>query len=79
MRRCLTIAIVVLLAGAAGYALGQRSVDGFEFTVEVSEDGVHLVSTDGSSWGAASYCGEDPRSFSFVVDERGVRSPDGSR
>jgi hypothetical protein len=76
MKRNIIWLLVAMLVGFIGYDLGQREVDGFEFTVTVSDSGVQLVSAEGSRWGSATYRGEDPRSFSFIVDELGVRSPE---
>ena len=77
MKRNTLWIIAILAVGFGAWNLGRASaeVDGFEFTVEVAEDGVHLVAMDGCNWRGASYCGEDPHSFSFIVDEAGVRSP----
>ncbi len=76
MKRNLIWLTVVLAAGIGGYAIGHSADTPFEFTVEVDGTGAHLVAVDGMNWGKASYCGEDPRHFSFVVDENGVRSPE---
>jgi hypothetical protein len=76
MKRNALWIVAMLVVGFGCWRLGRASaeVDGFEFTVEVTDAGVHLVATDGCEWGSASYRGEGPRSFAFIVDEAGVRS-----
>ncbi|MEN8008472.1 MAG: hypothetical protein ABFS42_15795 [Candidatus Krumholzibacteriota bacterium] len=75
MKRNIAWILVVVVVGIISWNMGKVSARGFEFTVQVSDTGVQLVSNNGTAWSSASYSGAEREAYAFVVSESGVRTP----